>query len=40
MVLPAQLDLHAAVIAAGPVANRHKLQAAVRIEPVVGQNAN
>lgn len=35
ITLPKQLPLHAAVVAARPVADRHQFQAYVRIEPVI-----
>ncbi len=37
ITLPQQLPIHAAIIAARPVADRHQFQAYVRIEPVIAK---
>jgi len=35
ITLPQQLPVHAAIIAARPVADRHQFEAYIRIEPVL-----
>ncbi len=37
ITLPQQLPIHAAIVAARPVADRHMFEASVRIEPVISK---
>lgn len=37
VTLPQQLPIHLAVLAAQPIAEKHMLDAAVRVEPVVNR---